>query len=171
MMRPSTGPMNCTPLFPPGPVEWGHILRAFEGYGVVKVSIGAPRGVRAGRSPQTRFYFFTSNAEGFPAGWWDDAAANSGAYENVYRLIEVVGGCMTNWKALFLGQEEVKETDKKEKMRKREKGREKDTSEKKRRRTTVKAEETQPPTHNEETHVDPVVKFRLFFAEVGLCGR
>ena len=123
--------MNCTPVCPPGPLEWGHILWAFEGYGVVKVSIGAPLGGRGGRSPQTRFYFFNPNAEGFPAGWWEDAAADSGAYENVYRSIEVVAGCMTTGTALFSGHEEVKETHKKEKKQKREKEREKDTREKK----------------------------------------
>ena len=78
---------------------------------------------------------------------------------------------MTTGKAPFSGHEEVKETHKKEKKQKRGKEREKDTREKKRRRTTVKQEETKPPMRNEETDVDPVVKFQPFFAKGGLERR
>ena len=89
----------------------------------------------------------------------------------MYRSIEVVCGCMTTGKALFRGYEKVKETHKNAKKRKREEEREKDTTEKKRRCITVKEQETEPSMRNKETHVDPVVKLRPFFAEVGLCGR
>ena len=86
---------KCQQVYPPCPMEWANILRAFEGYGLGKVCMAGARGGKGGHAPQAKFYFYDLASEALPRGWWDQDFAEAGGYENTYPSIEAVGGHMT----------------------------------------------------------------------------
>ena len=49
MLKPSTKISQCQQVYPPGPMEWAYILRAFEGYGLGKVCMAGARSGKGGR--------------------------------------------------------------------------------------------------------------------------
>ena len=164
MLKPSTKVSQCQQVYPPGPMEWANILRAFEGYGLGKVCMAGARGGKGGRAPQAKFYFYDPASEAFPRGWWDQDVAEAGGYENTYPSIEAVGGCMTTGRTLF--PEPKQPQPKKEKKEKREK-KEKDKKHKKAKREEPRVKEEEIRREVEEHVVaQPTEQRRPFFDEV-----
>ena len=164
MLKPSTKASQCEQVYPPGPMEWAYILRAFEGYGLGKVCMAGARGGKGGRAPQAKFYFYDPASEAFPRGWRDQEVADAGGYENTYPSFEAVGGCMTTGRTFF--PEPKQPQPKKERKEKREK-KEKDKKHKKAKREEPRVKEEEIYREVEEHVVaQPTEQRRPFFDEV-----
>ena len=164
MLKPSTKVSQCQQVYPPGPMEWAYVLRAFEGYGLGKVCMAGARGGKGGHAPQAKFYFYVPASEAFPRGWWDQDVAEARGYENTYPSIEVVGGCMTTGRTLFPQPKQPQP--KKEKKEKREK-KEKDKKHKKAKREEPRVKEEEINRQVEEHVVaQSTEQRRPFFDEV-----